>query len=271
MTVVEWYTEMYDEDARLGGFSMEWLRTTHLISRILPSPPAKIADVAGGTGRYATWLASQGYEVSLLDLVPRHVERAQWRAQQQGVQVDCVTGDALALPWADESFDVVMVMGALYHLLAREDRLACLDQAKRVLKPGGWLVTAYIGRWAALFDGYRSGFVTDPGFRHRLANSMATGSHENPDRHPQQFTTAYFHTPDEIAEEVTTAGFVDPQVLPVEGFTSLIDVPEAMQSGDGLSAVMGHLTTTETIPSLRGASAHLLCLSRRPVANPRSS
>ena len=263
-SIRQWYESEYDEDTRLEGFSVEWLRHLELIGRVLPPAPARVADIAGGTGRYAAWLAAQGYGVSLLDLVPTHVEAAERRLAERGLKADCVVGDARALPWADETFEVVMVMGALYHLQERDDRLAVLAEARRILKPQGALVTAHVCRWASLFDGYYRGMVLDPEFRAIVATDLATGAHENPNQRPHWFTSAYFHTPDEVRDEVTTSGFVDVQVLAVEGFTSTIEVPEPLRSGDGLTIVLDHLRATEAEPALLGASAHLVSLSRKP-------
>jgi len=264
MTVQQYYEDGYDEDARLDTCPVEWLRNTELIARVLPAAPVRIADIAGGTGRYAAWLAEQGHQVSMLDLVPTHVEQARKRAASRDLDIDCVVGDARALPWADETFDVVMVMGALYHLQDRADRLACLAQAHRVLKPEGRLITSYISRWASLIDGYRSGFVTDPEFRQIIATDLLSGKHENPARKPHWFTTSYFHTPDEVMDELATTGFDEIHVLPVEGFASAVALPENL-SDDELATLMDHISTTENEPALLGVSAHWLSLSRRPL------
>ena len=263
MSVCEWYESFVDEDGRLGGFSVEWLRSTELIQRVLPAAPARVADIAGGPGRYSAWLAGQGYQVDLLDLVPAHVEQARRRADAQGVAVECVVGDARTLPWDDETFDVVLEMGALYHLQDRADRLACLAEARRVLKPGGALVTSHVTRWDSLFDWYRFDWTTDQAFRRIVDKDLATGCHENPSNNPNWFTTAYFHTPDEVREEVTSSGFADVQVLAVEGFTYLIEPPEEVRTGVGLEALMADLRAIESEPALLGMSAHLMSLSRK--------
>jgi SAM-dependent methyltransferase len=184
-------------------------------------------------------------------------------ATAAGVVVECVEGDARSLPWSDDSFDVVLVMGALYHFQERADRLACLREAHRVLKPGGALVAAYIGRWASLFDGYRQGFVADDRFAAILDADLSSGRHENPFGHPQWFTSAYFHTPSEIPDELVAAGFGEIQVLPVEGFTSASGVPEALIAAGRMEAVLNHIRLTETEPTLLGVSSHLISLSRK--------
>lgn len=263
MTVRGYYEDSFDEGTQLTDSSLEWLRSKELIGRVLPAPPADIADAAGGTGPYAIWLVEMGYRVSLLDLVPSHVSRAAARAAASGVVMDCVEGDARALPWSDDSFDVVLMMGALYHLQERSDRLACLREARRVLRPGGALVAAYIGRWASLFDGYRHGFVADDRFAGIVDADLSSGRHENPFGHPLWFTSAYFHTPEEISNELATAGFGDTQVLPVEGFTSASGVPEALSTATGVETVLDHLRRTETEPALLGVSSHLMSLSRK--------
>ena len=192
VTIRAYYEGGFDEDGRLTEGSVEWVRSKELVGRVLPQPPARVADVAGGTGVYAVWLAELGHEVSLLDLVPSHVARARERAGAAGVVVDCVEGDARALPWPDDTFDVVMVMGALYHLPDQADRLACLREALRVLRPAGALVASYICRWASLFDGYRSGYVADDRFVAILGEDLSSGRHDNPSGHPMWFTTFLF-------------------------------------------------------------------------------
>lgn len=263
MTIRGYYEGGFDEGMRLTDGSLEWVRSKELIGRVLPQAPARVADIAGGTGPYAVWLAELGHQVSLLDLVPAHVARARELAAAAGVVVDCVEGDARALPWSDDSFDVVLVMGALYHLQSRTDRLACVREAHRVLKPGGVLVAAYIGRWASLFDGYRYGFVADARFAAILDEDLTSGRHENPFDRPAWFTTSYFHTPAEIPEELAAVGFEDIHVLPVEGFTSVSGVPELLRTESGMATVLAHIRVTETEPALIGASSHLMSLSRK--------
>lgn len=263
MTVRDYYEGRYDESRRLGEDSLELLRSRELIARILPDAPARVADVAGGTGPYAIWLAGQGHRVSLLDLVPSHVSRAQERARKSGLEVECVVGDARALPWPDETLDVVLVMGALYHLQERADRLGCLREARRVLRPGGVLAAAYISRWASLIDGYRYGFVGDDRFQAILATDLATGRHENPHDHPAWFTTSYFHTPAEVADELLASDFSDIEVLPVEGLVSATGLSDEVRDAAGMDLVLDHLRAVEREPALLGASSHLMSLSRR--------
>src|SRR3954463_10956653 len=109
------YAQEYVEDVRLTRSPhgrLEFARTVELLGRVLPAPPARVLDVGGGTGIHARWLAEAGYDVTLLDLMPEHVAQA---ARIEGVRA--VVGDARALEAEDQAFDVVLLLGPLYHLV----------------------------------------------------------------------------------------------------------------------------------------------------------
>jgi ubiquinone/menaquinone biosynthesis C-methylase UbiE len=98
------YTEA-DEDSRLrtGYFQLEYERTRELLLRHLPSPPVTIIDVGGGSGTYAAWLSKQGYQVHLIDPVPKHVEQARATSSRQKDYplASAEIGDARHLPPQD--------------------------------------------------------------------------------------------------------------------------------------------------------------------------
>src|SRR5579864_4059544 len=145
-----------DEASRLrqGWFQLEQARTRELILRHLPPAPATIIDAGGGAGAYACWLASRGYEVHLIDPVSKHVDQARAASKQQPAYplASAEVGDARHLPQGEASADAVLLLGPLYHLVERPDRIACLREASRVLRPGGLVWGAAISRFASLFD-----------------------------------------------------------------------------------------------------------------------
>jgi ubiquinone/menaquinone biosynthesis C-methylase UbiE len=132
--IVSYYREA-DEATRLGTgwFQLEHARTQELIQRYLPPAPGTIIDAGGGSGVYACWLAARGYQVHLIDPVPKHVERARdaSSAQPESPLASAEVGDARRLPQADHSADAVLLLGPLYHLIEREDRIAFHEKAGR--------------------------------------------------------------------------------------------------------------------------------------------
>src|ERR1700744_6185034 len=120
--------------------------------RRLPEAPAVVADIGGGPGRYALWLASLGYQVEHRDLMPLHVE--QLAADMAGVPgIRTAVGDARELDLADASVDAALLLGPLYHLTDRADRVRALRECARIVRPGGPVFAAVISRWAPRIDG----------------------------------------------------------------------------------------------------------------------
>ena len=197
--VLQYYTEA-DEAARLRTtwFQLEHERTRELIQRHLPPPPGRVIDAGGASGVYACWLASLGYEVHLVDPVPKHIEQARAASGRQPDYplASAELGDARQLPHADNSVDAVLLLGPLYHLVEKEDRIACLREARRVLHPGGLIWAAGISRFASLLDSLSSGFFSDPEFAPILERDLEDGQHRNPTTNAIYFTDAYFHNPE---------------------------------------------------------------------------
>ncbi len=132
--------------AQLHHLNLREQRTLSGITRFLRGASLVVVDIGGGPGAYATWLVKQGHSESLLDPLSLHEEQA----KQQGV--DAVLGDARKLPYADASAEVALMLGPLYHLRENEDRRKALEEAKRVLKPGGIIVAAAISRHPTMLD-----------------------------------------------------------------------------------------------------------------------
>src|SRR5580692_9731614 len=153
--VMHEYYELGKEAARLsssGAGRLEFERTQEIVLRHLPKPPATIADIGGGPGRYALWLAGLGYRIVHRDLVPLHVEQVR-KTGVAGSSIDSAIGDARSLDLADASVDAVLLLGPLYHLSRRADRVQALREAARIVRPGGPVFGAAISRWATRLDG----------------------------------------------------------------------------------------------------------------------
>ncbi|MFL5497184.1 MAG: class I SAM-dependent methyltransferase, partial [Gemmatimonadaceae bacterium] len=119
------YYDQSPEESRLelGPFQLEEVRTRELILRHAPEPPAVVLDVGGAAGAYAFWLAERGYDLRLFDASPRLVDVARRRNADAVVKLaECSVADARALPNADESAGMVLLLGPLYHLVDEQDR-----------------------------------------------------------------------------------------------------------------------------------------------------
>jgi SAM-dependent methyltransferase len=219
---VEDYYKTRDEDGRLTRDigPLELARSQELIRRYLPPSPAVVCDIGGATGAYSFWLASLGYDVHLVDLVPLHIEKAMEKSKKPGSpRLACIkVGDARDLDFPDESFDAMLMHGPLYHLVERKDRVAALEEARRVLRPGGTLLAFSITRYASTIVGLLDGRVWNPDFVDMIREEIATGQHRRCPSNPEaSFSTAFFHHPDELQVELEDAGLITEAILGVLG------------------------------------------------------
>jgi ubiquinone/menaquinone biosynthesis C-methylase UbiE len=262
--IVEYYTFRYREDARLDGrpqARLERVRTTELLRDLLPTPPAQVLDVGGGTGEYARALTGMGHQVRLMDLVPGHAVQA----AAGHPAIDAVVADARALPAADGQYDATLLLGPLYHLVRQQDRLRTLREAARVTRPGGRVVAAAISRFAGPIDFAATGRLTVAALdeARALLASGVNDPHSN-------FTPAYFHRVEELVDECRQAGWTDVTVHGLEG--PAWTAAEAAANGPLADTVftgalnLARVYTSE--PALVAASAHLLATGRAPSALP---
>jgi SAM-dependent methyltransferase len=257
-----------DESSRLrsGWFQLEQVRTQELILRHLPPAPATIIDAGGGAGAYACWLAARGYQVHLIDPVPKHVEQARTASARQAQHplASAEIGDARQLSHEDSSADAFLLLGPLYHLVEREDRLACLREAHRVLRPGGLAWGAGISRFASLFDSLSSGFFDDPQFAPILDRDLQEGQHRNPTDNPIYFTDAFFHRPGELSRDFLAAGFTVMAVVAIEGPAWLArDFNRLWNDDVQRERLLAAVRKVEREPSVLGASSHVMAIGRK--------
>ncbi len=251
---------------RSGWFQLEHARTQELLVRYLPPATATIIDAGGGPGVYACWLAARGYQVHLLDPVPKHVEQAQAASARQSNHplASAEVGDARRLPHPDAAADAVLLLGPLYHLVEKEDRLACLREAHRVLRTGGLLLGAGISHFASLLDSLSHGFFDDPVFSPILDRDLEDGQHRNPTANPIYFTDAFFHRPGELSREFLAAGFKVLEVLPIEGPGWLArDFDRLWNDPVQRDRLLAAVRKMEREPSILGASSHIMAIGRK--------
>ena len=142
-SVADFYNQ-YDEDARLTrkNGQVEYLTTNKYIHEYL-KPGNKIIELGAGTGAYSIPLAKEGYDVTAIELVEHNLDILKTKITD-GMNIKAYQGNALDLSrFADESFDITLVLGPMYHLFTKEDKVKCLLEAKRITKKDGYIFVAY--------------------------------------------------------------------------------------------------------------------------------
>ena len=260
--------EQNEEEKRLlaGTGALEFARSQELIQRYLPTPPGVILDVGGGPGHYSSWLARLGYEVYLIDPVPKHVMLAKKASQNHPATpiAGIEKGDARHLVRADASTDAVLLLGPLYHLTNPEERAGALLEAHRVLRPDGLVFCAGVNRFASLISGLKYGFVDDPYFIGILERDLAEGQHRNPKDVPAYWTSAILQRPEELQAEVQEAGFTVIEVAAVEGPGMLAkNLQERLATADRRAKLLELIRAVEHEPSLWGMSDHFMVIGKK--------
>lgn len=263
--IADFYQQAPEED-RLESHPLEALRTRELIQRYAPTAPATVIDIGGAAGAYALWLAEAGYIVHLLDAAPRLVAEARRRsATRSRPLASCEVGDARTTNFSDDTADMVLLLGPLYHLTTTADRRSALIEAARVLKPGGRLFAAAITRWASALDGLARDLFQDHQFAAIVERDVRDGQHRNPTGRLDYFTTAYFHRPEDLRAEALDAGLLVDGIFGVEGPGWLLpDVSARLENARRREDLLRVARIFESEPSVLGISAHLLLVGRKP-------
>ena len=137
------------EWGRIAG-RPEFLLTCRYLDRYI-KPGDKVLDIGGGPGRYSLYLAEKGCKVMLADLSEENVKFALQKAKEADLKLSGLACNALELDkLISEQYDHVLLMGPLYHLLEEQERITAVNQALKVLKPGGVLFVSFISMNAGM-------------------------------------------------------------------------------------------------------------------------
>lgn len=268
-------TEVYDfynngaEIDRLehGLGIIEFYRSKEIISKYL-GENLTIYDIGGGIGKYAAWLAEQGHKVTLIELAPTAVDYAR---THQNIHLPYIAevGDARNINKPDESADVVLLMGPLYHLQNEDERNKVLSEAYRVLKKGGLLFAVGISKfssttWALSVYGNGCDFIDDDIYLNMLKCELTTGKHHRPKEYPFIIANAYFHTIDKLRSEISNNGFNIINSHAIEGciwFTPKLD--EKWQDENSRNRLLEIIHITEHEDTLMGMSPHIMAVAQK--------
>jgi len=241
----------------------EFAVTLRALKEFLPSTPAKVIDIGGGPGRYALALAELSYDVTLVDLSEGNLTFSRQKSAEANIHLAGIhQANAMDLSaFLTQSFDAALMLGPLYHLLLQEERILALQEAWRLLKPGGMIFAAFISRFGAFRDAASKGasWVLDrPDTTEKI---LTTGIDIN---EAQGFTDAYFAHPDEVIPLGESAGFGTVLRMGCEGVVAGHETYVNSLEGDNFEKWADLNYRISKDPAAIGASDHILYIGRKP-------
>ena len=140
-----------EERSKKQSYFMEFYLTTKYLEKIIKKT-SRVIEIGCGTGYYAMQMHDKCKQYIGLDIVPKHIDALNAKCKKHNIRnVTGVVGDALDVHFDDNSFDVVLLLGPMYHLDKRS-REKAINEAKRICKPGGYVVWSYINK-VSVFSG----------------------------------------------------------------------------------------------------------------------
>ncbi len=207
------------EETRLekGMGVFEFERIKELIEQHLSKSNSTIIDVGGGTGKYSEWLSKKNHTVHLVEPVLKHIKLAEKRAKKLKKPFSVTIGEARKLPYKDNSADLVILHGPLYHLQKREDRITAILEAKRVVKKDGIILGFAINATASTVVGLMNGMIHANSFFEMCKKELTTGTHDAPKDFPFLLADAFYHKPQDLKEEFLEQELTFINLFAVEG------------------------------------------------------
>ena len=241
--------KMFNEDTRLNyskAARVEFITTVKYIEKYL-SPGGSIVDIGAGAGEYSLYFAKQGYSVTAIELAENNI--AAFKAKiEPGLNIDLRQGNACDLSaFCNNSFDIVLLLGPLYHISDANDRQKCIDEARRVCKPGGKIFFAYISNDMV---------VLTQTFYYDL-NYLTQGEYNHKTFKLNNFPFVFFTIPD-ARGELTNAGVKLLHEIAVDGVSELLAEKINQLDDAGYEQYLRYHFYCCEKPEMLGRSNHLL-------------
>jgi SAM-dependent methyltransferase len=262
VTDLELYYNKFNEEKRLDSrhgqvefiTSMKYIHAC--LSILAPSgdPAAvKILDVGAATGRYSIPLAEEDYDVTAVEPVKHNLSRL----KQKSSKVAAYQGNAVDLSrFGDATFDLVLLFGPMYHLKAEADRIRALEEAKRVTRPGGYILVAYVmNDYSVITYAFKEKHILEAVENGMLDDAFGCTDKANPLYHMVRM--------EEIDELNRKTGLFREKIIAADGAANYIrPYLNALSEEEFDYFVQYHLSVCERM-DMMGASAHTVDILRR--------
>lgn len=254
---------------------IEFERTKELLIETLPKPPAVIYDIGGGYGEYSWWLASIGYEVHLFDISKTNIEMSKkLSATYPGIKLEAMeVSDARNILRSSLSADAILLMGPLYHITQKSERILAIKECFRLLNKGGFLFTAAITPyatllWATTVFGVKNKLLEEDSFMNMVERELLNGDHVKPENSNYNgIGHSHFHTANELKLELKEGGFNSNIVYGVVGAAWLAsNIDELWKNKDSREALMKSVRILDGRDDIIGLSTHILAISKKQVS-----
>lgn len=263
MTELEQHYNKFNEEKRLDSRhgQVEYITSMKYIHKYLDKlkeesesdeKPIRILDIGAGTGRYSVPLANEGYDVSAVELVKHNLGLL----KAKNSSVKAYQGNALKLKrFSDGEFDMALLFGPMYHLFSHEDKLKALMEAKRVVRPGGIILVAYLmNEYSVITYAFKEQHIMECLDEGRLTEDYHTVS-------SKKDLYDYMRTED-IAQLNSEAGLTRIQIISPDGAANYIrPYLNKLTDEEFGEFIKYHLSTCERADML-GAAAHTLDILR---------
>ena len=155
------------------------------------------------------------------------------------------------------------MLGPLYHLTERNERIAALRESYRILRKGGIIFAVAISRYASTLRGMIDG-IMNPEYIRIVDRDLRDGQHRNPNEHPEYFTTAFLHQPEELESEIKAVGFNLEDLFGIQGPGWLLqNLDEQWDDPNYRERLLNIARSLESEPSIIGVSTHIMAIARK--------
>ncbi|TCL58073.1 methyltransferase family protein [Kineothrix alysoides] len=244
----EFYNNECLEEERLnsGIGQIEYITTMKYMKSLCP-PNSNILDACAGAGKYAFQLAQLGHNVTAGDLVEINVEKIKEQNKKVNSLIEIYQGSILDLSrFKEESFDVVLNLGAYYHLLDSVDRKKSIQECLKVLRKGGLYFMSYINRFAN-YIGHADEMNRDFGM---FENFLESGTVDN---------VFFCSTPEMVESDIQESGLRILHNIGTDGCIYNGDIINSMSDDTFERYMKVHLSNCE-VKSILGCSSHGLVI-----------